>query len=165
MSEKKTYWTKLRILIVGTFTILSIGTAYYLKAERTQDSNITTHKDIEQRIYPDVQTLQKAIDHDNEVPTDVETYIREQRNIGIGDTLILIGDTLKRYQVEIKESLKIIDSFRKFEKQKKIDDSLVEIIKQISRDDRKIGIDKLNQNMINAVNAINAINQRLDTIN
>lgn len=158
---KKKVWTTLRILIISAFTILGIGTAYYLKAERTQDSNVVTHKDIENRIYPDVQTLQKAIDHDNEVPTDVENFKREVRLIEQGDIQINQQVKLDSQQLDLNKNIKV---FYEFQIQEKYDDSISEITKQISRDQRSDDMKLLLNNSINQTNAINAINQRLDTI-
>ena len=160
MSDKKQFWTKLRVnlsLIFAAGTLLSIGTAFDLKGEREQDKNNATHKDIEQRIYPTPLILQQAVDHDNEVPSDVENYQREERLIEQGDTLLI-------YQAEISENIKIIDSFFQFTKDKKISDSITESTKQISRDQRGDDMKLLLNNSINQTNAINAINQRLDTI-
>ena len=156
--EKKPWWTTLRIMIVGTFSVLSIGTAYYLKAERTQDSNVSTHDDIENRIYPDVQTLQKAMAHDNEVPTDVENFKREVRLIEQGDSLLL-------YQNEINKNLKVIDSFYAFERNKKIDDSITEIKKQESRDSRQKDIEDIKTENQNIGNMLRAMQRTLDTMN
>ncbi len=157
----KTYWTKLRTnLAIGTSAVLLISAVvgFYVSNQDTKKDNEVTHKDIESRIYNTPLELQQAKDHDNEVPTDVENFKREQR-------LIEQGDTLLNYQAEISENIKVIDSFFQFTKDKKYNDSITEITKQISRDGREDALNKLLQNSINQTNAINAINQRLDTIN
>ncbi len=157
----KTYWTKLRTnLAIGTTAVMliSVVVLFFVKGENTKKDNEVTHKDIESRIYDTPLELQQAKDHDNEVPTDVENFKREQR-------LIEQGDTLLTYQAEISENIKVIDSFFQFAKDKKYSDSIGEITKQISRNQRSDDIKLLLNNSINQTNAINAINQRLDTIN
>lgn len=171
-STKKTYWTKLRTnLAIGTTAVMliSVVVLFFVKGENTKKDNEVTHKDIESRIYDTPLELQQAKDHDNEVPTDVENFKREVRLIEQGD--ITIQQQLLNYEQQIKidsqqtELNQNIKIFYEFQKQEKVDDSLTEIIKQESRDNRSGDLKLLLQNSINQTNAINAINQRLDTIN
>lgn len=172
MEDKKTYWTKLRTnLTIGTTAVIliSVVVLFFVKAENTKKDNEVTHENIEQRISPTVSKFNKIVDHVDEVPSDIENYQREERLIEQGD--ITIEQQLVNYdqqikidsqQVELNTNLKI---FYEFQKQIKVDDSLTEITKQISRDQRGDDLKLLLNNSINTTNAINAINQRLDTIN
>lgn len=105
------------------------GITYYITGEKDKIVREAKDKEIESRIYPTPLILQKAMDHDNEVPTDVENFIREQRLIEQGDTLLV-------YQSEIAENIKVIDSFFQFAKEKKYTDSIKDIAKDKSRDAR-----------------------------
>ncbi len=163
--EKKTYWTKLRTnLTIGTTTIalISVVVIFFADARDTKKDNEVTHKDIEQRISPTVSKFNKIVDHVDEVPSDIENYQREERLIEQGDITIEQQVKLDSQQIELNKNLKI---FYTFQKQVKFDDSISELTKQISRDQRGDDMKLLLNNSINQTNAINAINQRLDTIN
>lgn len=138
--------------------IITFAVGAYLTNEKDKIVREAEKKEIETRIPETVAEFNEIVDHINEVPSDVENYQREQR-------LIEQGDTLLTYQVEISQNIKVIDSFFQFAKDKKISDSITEVVKQISRDQRGDDIKVLLNNSINQTNAINAINQRLDTIN
>ena len=117
-------------------TIIIGGMSFYLDNEKTKIEQEVKSENIESRIPDTVGEFQKMQDHVNEVPSDVETYKREQRNIAIGDTLLIQQIKLDSQQVNITKQLKVIDSFFVFAKNKKIQDSIKEITKQKSRDSR-----------------------------
>ncbi len=147
-TKKPTFYAKYikPNLVYGfLFTIIGGGIVYYINDE-IKDANV------EQRIYPTPEQLIKAIEHDNEVPTDVENYKREVRLIEQGDIQIEQQIRIDSQQLYIQKNIKVIDSFFQFSKKKAISDSIKEIRKQISRDKRTEEI----QNIGNTLRAIQA---------
>lgn len=137
--KKISFWAKyiqpnltlgLIIMVVGG------GITYYLDQEKKQITQEAKEISIENRIPETVKEFTEWEDHMNEVPSDVDTYIREQRNLEIGTGLEIRQIKLDSQQVNIQKQLMIIDSFFTFAKGKKISDSITEIKKQKSRDKR-----------------------------
>lgn len=144
--------------IVMFFTIIAMGVTFYLEYEKGKLDRTAKDKDIEQRIYPTPQRLIKAMEHDDEVPSDVENFKREIR-------LIQTGDSLKTQQQEINENIKVIDSFYQFEKRKAIKDSIDDLAKQKSRDKRTQDIEQMKREQQNIGNTLQTIQRTLlDTI-
>ena len=136
---KETFWTKYVVPNLNLGLIIMLiggGITYYLDQEKKQIVDDAKDTHIENRIPNTIQEFVEWKDHMDEVPSDVDTYIREQRNIGIGDTLILKQVKIDSQQVVITKQLKVIDSFFTFAKNKKVSDSVREIKKQVSRDKR-----------------------------
>jgi len=161
MAEKKQFWTTLRVnlsIISALIAGISVVVVFFVKAENTKKDNEVKHKDIENRIYPNVQTLQKAIDHDNEVPTDVENFIREQRLIEQGDKTIIQQVKIDSQQTELKKDLKVVDSFFTYIKKERQQDSVKNIAKDKSRDERTDEIQNIG-------NILRAMQRKLDTMN
>ena len=146
MAPKQTFWNKyiqpnltlsLVILVIGG------GIKYYLDQEKKQIEQEAKDANVESRIYPTPLILQKAMDHDNEVPSDVENLRREIRLIEQNDITIERQVMIDSQQLEIKDNLIVIGKFYEFVKDNKTVDSLSavkkakeDIIKQASRDKR-----------------------------
>lgn len=152
-TKKKSFYAKyiqphmgLSILI----TIIGGGIMYYLEMEKDKLEHDAKDALIEQRIYKTPAQYQKAIDHDNEVPSDVENFKRELRLIEQGDIQIVQQMVLDSQQVHIRKSIMVIDSFFQYAKRKNISDSIGEIKKQESRDARTAEI----QNIGNILRAL-----------
>ena len=159
--SKQNFYTKFikpHLDIMMFFTLIGMGVTFYLTYETTKISDEAKIRDIEQKIYPDALTLQKAMDHDNEVPSDVENFKREIR-------LISTGDSLKLVQKEINENIKVIDSFCQFAKDKSIKDSISDIAKQKSRNKRTKDVNDIKRENQNIANTLQAIQRKLDTLN
>ncbi len=169
VAEKQGFWKKHIEPKMGVsifVLLLGGGTGAYLTYEKDKLEIQAEKNALELRVYPSPQRLIKAMEHDDEVPSDVENFQREIR-------LIKTGDTLVEFQKEINEQIKVIDSFYQFAKASKISDSLAEFKRQKSRDSRDSTMNETlqaqkvyNQNQINVTNAINALTQtvkKLDT--
>lgn len=157
---KKNFYMKFikpHLDIVMFFTLVSMGVTFYLKSETKTIEDAAKIREIEQKIYPDALTLQKAMDHDNEVPSDVENFKREIH-------LIKTGDTLKIRQKEIQAQIKVIDSFYDFSKKKAKNDSITDILKQKSRDKRTEDIEQMKREQQNIGNTLQMIQRTLDTL-
>jgi len=161
MEVKKSFYAKYIGPKIGPsilITLLVGGTTIYLDSQTTKIQRDAKDAEIETRIYESPKQLQKAIAHDNEVPSDVDTYIREQQNIAIGDKLIVQQEKLDSQQKELQVNIKVIDSFYQFSKKKEESDSIKEIKKQKSRDERSNEIQNIG-------NTVRALQKLLDTTN
>ena len=106
-TKKPTFYTKwIKPNITSSLLIFIIGggIAYYI-------NNEIKDADVEQRIYPTPERLIRAMDHDDEVPSDVENFKREQRLIVQGDSNLILQKDIKSQQKEIIEIKVAIDSF------------------------------------------------------
>ncbi len=145
-AKKPSFYTKYiksKITVSLLIFIIGGGITYYIN-DKIKNANI------EQRIYPTPERLIRAMDHDDEVPTDVENFKREVRLIEQGDIQIEQQIKIDSQQLHIQRNIKVIDSFYQFAKKKAISDSIKEIVKQKSRDKRT-------EEIINIGNAIRAI--------
>jgi hypothetical protein len=162
MTEKKlgfyAKYVKPKMDLVMFFTIVGLATGFYLDNEKNKLERESKDREFEQRIYQTPLQLQKAIDHDNEVPSDVENFKREIR-------LIQTGDTLKEQQKNIEKNIKVIDSFYIFSKNKSKKDSVLDIERQKSRDKRTQDVNDIKREQQNIGNTLQAIQRVLDTMN
>lgn len=134
MAQKQTFYTKYikpNIVYGFLFSIIGAGVTYYINDEKRD-------YDVEQRIYPTPQQLIKAIEHDNEVPSDVENFKREQRLIIQGDSNLLLQKDILLQQKELIGVKGIIDSFYDFNKRKAKEDSIKNRVVKQSRAKRDV---------------------------
>jgi hypothetical protein len=159
--KKLTFWgehIRPNITLGLLVAVVGWGIAYYLQEESRQLKRDAKDAHIESRIYTTPLQYQKAVDHDNAVPNDVDNFKREIRLISQGDTLIQYHEKLDSVQVRIEKNILIVNEFFQFTKNKHISDSISESKKQISRDDRSDDIQNIGNTLI-------AIQNQLDTIN
>lgn len=153
------YKRKIAPAIGPSMLILLITTVvgWYITSERNKDAQQITTDSIEERIPNTVTEFVEWEDHMNEKPSDVDNYKREIRLIKQGDTLLQYQSALDSAQIRIEKNIKVIDEFFEFAKEKHISDSIKDIKKQKSRDDRTEEI----QNIGNILRVM----QLKDTIN
>lgn len=159
--KKQNFYTKHikpHLDIMMFFTIVGMGVTVYLTYEKDKIQAVAEKEAIEQKIPKSTEEMIKIRDHVNEVPSDVENFKRELN-------LIKTGDTLKAAQKEIQENIKVIDSFYKFSKKQAIRDSIEDIAKQKSRDQRTKDVNDIKRENQNIANTLQAIQRKLDTIN
>ena len=133
---KKQNWLQKNVGFSAIVLIIVTVIGWYITNERDKDAQTITHDSIENRIPKDVQTFVEWDKHMNEKPSDVETHILNRRNREIGDSLLILSKKQDAQQAVITEQLKVIDTFRVFLKEKASVDSIAEIKKQESRDQR-----------------------------
>jgi hypothetical protein len=95
----------------------------------------------------------------NEKPSDIENFQREQRLIVQGDIQINQQVKLDSQQMIIENQLKVIDSFFVFAKKKELSDSITEIGKQKSRDQRTDDMEVQTATMLLILKRMNALEE------